>query len=377
MDLRNERGIALPIVIFTMVVIGAIVAGTFFLARQEARTGDNTLASATAAEAAEAGVAQVIANWSPATFNGIAVGDSMVLATSSLGGNASYTPTLSRLSPQIFLVRAVGRYQTAGVPPRSQRKVGVLARLDIPAVNMTSAITVRTGITISGSSQVSGVDSVPAGWGATCPPPGPMAPGVRDSSGNVNTSGACSGASCITGSPKVLVDSTITSSTFTQFGSVTFAQLAASANKIVSGTYNSVAPVTTGVPATCVRSNINNWGDPLNPLGACFDYFPIIYAPGDLRLTGGYGQGILLVAGDLDLAGGFEFYGPVIVQGTVRSTGTGGHIFGGLMAGAANLGTTLISGNSVVDFSSCSIDRALQGASLVTPLGERRWSQLY
>ncbi len=246
MEVRNERGIALPIVIFTMVIIGAIVAGTFFLARQEARTGDNTIASATASEAAEAGIAQVIANWSPSAYNGIAVGDSLVLTTTSLGGNASYTPTLSRLSPQIFLVRAVGRYQANGVPPRSQRQVGMLARLDIPAVNMTSAITVRTGITISGSSEVSGRDSVPAAWGASCPPAGPMMPGIRDSSGNVNTSGACSGASCITGNPQILVDPTITSAAFTQFGSVTFAQLAASANKTVSGTMNSIAPTTTG-----------------------------------------------------------------------------------------------------------------------------------
>ena len=40
---------------------------------------------------------------------------------------------------------------------------------------------------------------------------------------------------------------------------------------------------------------MDNWGDPATPTGVCFGYFPIIYAPGNLRISGGYGQGILLV----------------------------------------------------------------------------------
>ena len=83
------------------------------------------------------------------------------------------------------------------------------------------------------------------------------------------------------------------------------------------------------------------------------------------------------MAGDLDVSGGVEFYGPVIVLGTIRSTGTGGHIYGGVMSSNANLGTVLVSGNSVVNYSSCTIARALQGISLAAPLGERSWAQLY
>lgn len=381
MDLHSERGIALPVVIFTMVIIGAVVAGTFYLARQEARTGDNTMASVAAFEAAEAGVSQVIANWQPTSYNGIAPGSTVVLNTASLGGNATYTPTLSRLSPSLFLIRSAGRYQAGNSTPRSLREVGVLARLDKPVLNMTSAITVRVGLKISGSSQVSGIDSVPAGWDPDCPPPGPLAPGIRDSSGNVQTSGACSGGSCITGSPKIMTDTTITSNSFHQFGNVTFAQLAAGANKVITGTVNGLAPSVTNPPApavpACDYSVLNNWGDPLDPLGECYNYFPIIYAPGDVKLNGGVGQGMLLVGGNLDLTGGVEFYGPVIVQGTVKSTGTGGHINGGLMANNADLGVTLISGNSVVSFSSCSINRALTGASSVAPIEERSWSELY
>jgi hypothetical protein len=132
------------------------------------------------------------------------------------------------------------------------------------------------------------------------------------------------------GNPQILTDPTVSTNSFTQFGNTNFAQLAAMADLVVSGTINSIAPAVTGLPPVCNTAVATNWGAPLAPLTPCGNYFPIIYAPGDVRLTGGAGQGILLVSGDLDVSGGVEFYGPVIVMGTIRSTGTGGHIYGGV-----------------------------------------------
>jgi hypothetical protein len=242
---------------------------------------------------------------------------------------------------------------------------------------MNAAITTRTGLTVSGSSDVSGIDSIPNNWNTLCPPAGPTVPGIRDSSGNVSTSGACAGASCIVGSPQILTDPTVNTNSFTQFGSTNFAQLAARADFTVSGTINSIAPAISGSPSICNYSITTNWGAPLAPSSPCGSYFPVIYAPGNVRLTGGAGQGVLLVQGDLDVSGGVEFYGPVIVMGTITSTGTGGHIYGGVMSSNANLGTVLVSGNSVVNYSSCAIARALNGISLPSTLAERSWAQLY
>ena len=373
---RNDRGIALPLVLFVMVILGLVIAGTFYVARLEMKSGDNTIAAAQASGAAEAGIDSVLATWNSTVYNAMASSAETTMATVSLGGNSSYIPILRRLNNTLFMVRSEGREAFPGGGVQARRYVAQLLRLDIPQLAMNSAITTRTGITISGSSDVSGIDSVPAPWGAVCPPPGPAHPGVTDSSGNVVTSGACSGASCISGSPQILTDPTINSSTFTQYGNTNFFALAARANLTVSGTINGIGPQVTGSPSVCRTSLIDNWGDPLNPNAPCGNYWPIIYAPGDLTVTGGVGQGLLLVAGDLTLAGGVEFYGPVISLGTVRSTGTGGHIYGGMMASNANLGTVLISGNSVVNFSSCAIARALQGISIATPLGERSWAQL-
>jgi hypothetical protein len=379
-DMRtDERGIALPLVLFVLVIVGVIISGTFYIARLEQKTGDNAVAATQAAAVAEAGVDSVLANWSPSAYNNMASGTEIAFPTvTTLGGNASYTAVLRRLNSRVFMVRADGRQAFPGGGLAGRRQVAKLVRLDIPLIAMNAAITTRTGLTVSGSSDVSGVDSIPGSMGAICPPAGPTVPGIRDSSGNVTTSGACSGASCIVGNPQILTDPTVSTNSFTQFGSTNFAQLAARANFTVSGTINSIAPaVTVGPPSLCNYAITTNWGAPLAPFSPCGDYFPIIYAPGDVRLTGGAGQGILLVQGDLDVSGGVEFYGPVIVMGTIRSTGTGGHIYGGVMSSNANLGTVLVSGNSVVNYSSCTIARALQGVSLAAPLGERSWAQLY
>lgn len=376
--LRDRRGIALPLVLFVIVVLGAITAGSFYVARLEQRTGDNTLASVRALNAAEAGIANAVANWNGVAWNTTPVGTSVALGTVSLGGTSYYADTLTRINDNIFMVQSVGLDSLAPGRVRARRRLGVISRLDFPLINMRSAITVRNGIDISGSSEISGRDSVPAGWGAYCDPPGPMQPGIRDSSGNVTTSGSCSGASCIAGSPQIMVDTTINTSSFTQFGSTSFSQLAAEADKTVSGTLTGVGPTfNAGPPVTCRTSDLLNWGDPINNTSACFSYFPVIYAPGNLNISGGIGQGILLVQGDLTVQGGFQFYGPVIVLGTVSSTGTGGHFFGGLMASNASLDVTLFSGNSVVDYSACAITRALNGVGKVRPLAEHSWAQLY
>jgi hypothetical protein len=47
------------------------------------------------------------------------------------------------------------------------------------------------------------------------------------------------------------------------------------------------------------------------------------------------------------------------------------------MAANADLDPTVITGNSVVNYSACSVQRALQGAAVPRPFTERSWSQLY
>jgi Tfp pilus assembly protein PilX len=373
----DRRGIALVLALFAMVIATLLLTAVFYIARLEQRMGNNRIATTQAREAAEAGLSTVLGNWNTGTYNTMATGAVLTVPQTTVGGNASYSGSLRRMTPTTFLIQVEGAYRVGGQIV-TRRQLARIVRLTQPGINMNAAVTTRVGISVSGSSQISGRDSVPAGWGSECPPPGPTQPGIRDSSGNVTTSGACSGASCIEGSPRIETDPTVNSGTFNQFGDLDFSDLAAMADKVVGGTISGIGPTTNlGPPVSCRTADLANWGDPLNPAGVCGNYFPIIYSPGDVRLSGGWGQGILLVGGDLEIAGGTEFYGPVIVQGRIRSTGTGGHIFGGLMAANADFSVSLLSGNSVVNFSTCAINRALRGSARASAIRERSWAQAY
>jgi hypothetical protein len=354
--------------VFAIVVIGALVAGTFFAGRLEQRTGLNAMSGAQSFEAAEAGLADVLDDWDPAIYNVMAPGDTMTLPSASMGGNTWYVNRVTRLNDNLFQIISAGAKDDAGGNIMAQRVVGTFARLVIPMVDMSAAITVNGILTIGGSTQVSGIDRNPSGWGANCSSVTDTLAGIRSSSNSVVANGAdCASLNCVEGNPQFQGgDPTVDSTIFNNFGGITFDELAAMADIQVNGTLTGIAPsLTPTVPARCNRTDDNNWGEPYFGTGfaQCFNYFPIIYAPNNLRISGGRGQGILLVQGNLELSGGMEFYGPVIVQGTVSSTGTGGHIFG--------------TGNSLAQFSSCALERALRGSALARPLGERAWMQVY
>jgi len=65
----NERGIALAVAIFALVVIGALVAGAFYVGTQEQRVGRNTVLIQQALSAAEAGAYTQVSNWDAPTLN--------------------------------------------------------------------------------------------------------------------------------------------------------------------------------------------------------------------------------------------------------------------------------------------------------------------
>jgi len=355
-NLADDRGIALAISVFAMVVIGGLVGATFYVGHLEQRSGRNTMYAIQSFEASEAGLTSVLTTWN-GSYNSLAVGNTMTLPTVNLSGMVSFTPALTRLNSNLFLVKSTGRRTDAGGNIMAERTVGSLTRLLIPNVNMSAALTVNGALTL-------GTQDVP---------------GIRSSGTTVNTNGAnCNGLACVDGNPPFIGgDTTVTSQMFNDFGGITFAELAAMADHNVSGTITGLSPSLTGL--ACNTGDSGNWGEPLTgtAFGACYNHFPIIYAPGNVRLSGGRAQGILLVQGDLDLSGGVEFFGPVIVQGRVRSTGTGGHIYGGLMAAQADLDPSTLTGNSVAQFSSCSIARALQASANAIPLTGRSWAQLY
>lgn len=375
---QDERGIALAIAIFALVIIATLVTGVFFMARLEQRSGNNALWSTQAAEAADAGLSATLANWN-STFNAMATGTSQTLPTVPLPGNtARYTTTIRKISNQIFMVESRGE-RTGGGGVLSGTTVARLVRMYVPDIEIEAALSADGPVSVAGSSRVDGRDTDPTNW-PSCTAKDTVA-GVRTS----ETLKMIGKSAEVIGDPNsVTNDTTITPATFTE----PYDAFAGMADIVVSSWPVSDRPGPTSSGGVCTTSTNLNWGEPwrlpqTGTVTACTGHSPIIHIQGDAQLAGaggnvGRGQGILLVGGDLDLNGNFEFIGIVIVMGEVRTTGTGNKIMGALLAANAEIGEdTYLGGNPEVIYSSCSIATVLTQAARARPLAERSWVQLY
>ena len=379
--LHDERGMALAVAIFALVVVGALVAGAFFAGTQEQRVGENQRRVLTSLGVAEAGIQERVLVWDPATQNRIKQypESTVVIPTMNApGGTGSYGGNWYRMGPNIFLIDVTGNDQrsaagTVAGGGGARQRVGLIARIAPIEFNIRASLTTQGGVAVGGNAEIDGSDQIPTGW-ASCDPPGPAQAGVRDNGGTVGTSGA----GTVTGSPPVVNDPSVTSNSFTTFGGSTYAQLAARATIQHPGGNINTAPSFIG--GACNKADINNWGDPHNPTSACGNYFPIIHVNGDLQINNEQGQGILLVDGNLTVMGSWDFYGIVIIQGELRTAGGGtadAHFWGGVMAKNADLSTQNLNGHATLNFSSCSILAALQAQSPISPMRQRGWVQLF
>ena len=379
--LRDERGMALAVAIFALVVLGAMVAGAFFAGTQEQRVGENQRRVQASFGVAEAGAQERILSWDPSAMNKRPQypGDSVVIATSPTpGGTGSYGGYSYKLGPNLFLIDITGRDRAsaAGVVAGgggARQRLGFIARIAPIDFGIHASLTTQGGVKLGGNADVNGNDQIPAGW-TSCDPPGAGQPGIRDNGSDVTTSG--NGA--VQGNPPVVNDPTINNNTFTTFGGATFAQLAARANVTLPGGNYKTAPAVTG--GVCDKTNLTNWGDGENPNAVCGSYFPIIHITGTATLNGDQGQGILLVDGDLNVQGSYQFFGVTIIQGDLKTAGGGNtdaHFWGGVMSQNADLSIQNLSGKATLNFSSCSILAAQQATSPISLMRQRGWVQLY
>jgi hypothetical protein len=376
---RSRPGFALAVALAAIVIIGAIITGMFFASTQEYRISRNSAMQARALTAAEYGMnsimtpGQWVSTWNTAA-NGL-----LATKTYTPGDGGIDTVRVTKLNDGQFLITSTGR---VGVVKGGQarHRVGALVTLAIPQLNMLGALTTRGSAKVGGSSFLNGNDSTIANW--NCPPAGAGLPGLALPDTTKITTAGCNGLNCVSGTPKITQSpAAAKDSTYFNYGpGLDWAALTAAASKTVSSgsTMSGLGPTATA--GVCNTGDATNWGDPMHTTPAfasCQSYFPIIYAQGDLHITGGVGQGILLVEGDLTVTGGMAFYGPVIVKGSLSSAGTGGHFYGGVMAANVDLSQNSLLGNGVVQYSGCAISKALAGVATPTFAVGRSWAELY
>lgn len=366
---HHRRGFALVVALAALVIIGGLIVGVLFASTQEYRIGRNSIMQSRALTAAEYGMNLTLSDsvWQSA-WNNVTQTDT-VLGTYSFGdiaGGGLVSTRVVSLGNGNFMLVSEGRVG-AQLGAQARERIGAFVTLHTPQINLLGAVTTRGGLKITGSSQVQGEDTPVAEWG-DCPPAGDPMPGVTLAPGT-DFSNPCADKGCITGDPPVAYsDSADDIDTYTKFGDMDWDQLAALASKTVPNntTFSRLAPSFTSGGA-CNTGDLANWGDPLHEEAntACQSYFPIIHVTGNLKMTGGAGQGILLVDGNLNASGGVQFYGPVIVKGefSVTGNGQGARFLGGVMAANVDLADSKIAGNAVVTFSRCALTRALNGSA--------------
>lgn len=301
-------------------------------------------------------------------------GDATSLGSLTVGPNRTAERRLNRLSEHVFLLRSVGTRTDASGGQLARRSIGQLIRLVQLDLEVGAGLTAMGDVTLTGASEVSGIDEVPELWGGVDCPALENVPGIRYNDGSLKFSGQ----GTVAGAPDTLTDNSLTTSQMKS----DFDKLKTLATLIVSSNNPpATGPVHVGDPARCDKSVESNWGEPSIQTDACSSYFPIIYHNGNLALQGGRGQGILLVEGDLTATGGMVFYGPVFVTGTLTTAGNknqGAKFYGGVIAGNVALDdVTKMSGQALISYSSCAIRRALQNSSTPSPLRERSWVQIY
>ncbi len=390
----QREGFALAGALLAMVVVGALVTGSFFAASQEQAIGLTARYNDAALYVAEYGVNEAMASVPKTVLD-------TLKSTKTITGLAPTGPNGKPLGTDTVWVRPFGNlrvFVSKGVAtaadPRilgGRRVLAVVTRTANMAFPMDRAVQVFSGLKIGGSSLISGRDTFPDTLSAAFSQwRGCDTTGLHDAivAKEDSTVYKLSGASSIIG--PVEQDSTMNADDFFKYGDANYDMLASFANITYTGTWNPKPQPYANPDGTCNIANIENWGDPgtTDPsapavVPACKSYFPVIHVKGSLTLnSNGRGQGILLVDGDLSITGGFEFWGITVIKGKLSTQGTGGHLYGTVMAydmGLLEYDENAALGNSVVSLSTCAIERAADNApgfNRAIPLRMHSWMDL-
>src|SRR5881296_4776421 len=374
---QSEKGMALMMSLGAIVIIGVLMGGVLFVATQDYRIGGNTVRSTRAAAAAELGLNRVPVTWNLADNNRMRAGDTLKKAFTA-PGSATANVIITRLNGPFFWAVSEGYAGSMGSQASGRRRYGTLFRLDLPQMNILGAITTQGTTTVNGNVSVNGNDAAPAGW-ASC---GSTTQNVAGAAISPTTTATVNGSVTVNGNPPVLTTPAASdTNTYFNYGNSNYWSLANSANLVYPGgtTLNGVLPIAAG--ATCVASLIPaNWGEPNHtvPASPCETYFPIIHVLGNLSVNTGRGQGVLLVDGDMTVAGNFVFTGAVIARGALKMSGTGNKITGAVMSASVSVDDNVsLSGNTGIQYLSCALLAVLSANAYPRAARQRGWVDVF
>lgn len=363
-----------------MVVIGAIVTAGYTRASQNTRITSGIELAHGAFYSAEAGLEEALGTWRSDALKAIEPGTevdlgSQLLSTRGAGHHTGYRIRVRRLEDHLFLVRSEG-WDSAG-RRGARREVARMVKTETAGLPRPTALSILGSLSVGGSSRINGRQASDA----ECPPVAPDAPGVTTPDPALVTALS---EDHIVGDPTAIETApALNRDSLSTFGGLSLSELIATADvRFPSGIPANSRPGPSYRDAeneVCDTDDPLNWGEPMSGTG-CSDRIPVIHSKGNAEITGGRGQGILIVEGDLTMQGNAQFHGVVVVTGKLYMRGTGtittpGKIIGAavVFSGAEFSEESTVTGNSEIEYSSCRVDRALSASQRPRLIAKRSW----
>ncbi|HEX7052134.1 MAG TPA: polymer-forming cytoskeletal protein [Longimicrobiales bacterium] len=350
----RRDAMALLACVLVLLGLGTVSAALLYVGLQESRISRAGADVLRARLAAESAVRIALAMWDTREFRDMAPAE--VRALDAASPAAADRIVVERLAGSLYRIRA-----QATAPSGARARAGIVIRtLDIAELwrPFGAAITLRGDLRVDAQADVVGLDY--GDFAAQWTPDDCPAAAFTDL---VRTFGRAD-------LPATRVPDSVaaTEPGATRIGPLAPTTLADIADHVVTGDLTPAPAYDTGRCDTGVPAN---WGAPLAPDDPCGHFFPLVFAPGDLHVSGGAAQGVLIVAGDLTIDDGARFYGPVVVAGrvTIRDTST---IRGALIGS----GDVAVHDQARITYDPCAIWRALARApALNRPFrsGPRFW----
>lgn len=317
---RSNRGVALPIVVYTLLSLQVLIALVAMAAMHRTREVRLTSDFWRARASAEGGLWETLSR------------DSLAGQAGSFAAGGAYTTEVRPLGRQSLLVLSRGSVARSGTTVA----VGMLLRRPPNTPPLQHALSHRGVLTGTGS-----VAFVP-------PSPGDL-------------------ASC--GPP---VDGEVGAEIGIPDESLANWAWGPHAIELVDGLVQP-GPVVDG-EGHCVTGHRLNWGDPRSFQSACGSHIPSVHHAGDLTIVGGMGQGVLHVSGDLTLDAGFRYRGVIVAEGLLHLGIGGATIEGALIS--LGTGTHRIGGDLTVAPSRCFATMALSAGDSVVMFPDASWIEV-
>ena len=352
----RRAGIALVLAIVVLLLVEVMTSGVLLLATQFRLGAAAHTRSLRAEAAAETAVAATIANWQSGAFDTLPLGRIRSVAVGSQAPDEVVVARVERLASATYVISATARGGGARAYAIG-RSVALGRTLGRAALLQESNVALASGgpLLVGGDARLRAVaGDLPPEWAdSLCPRTEPL----PDPLVMLSAEPALVGSG-VTVSGQVGIDSTLALTDSVALAGVKWSELESIADRVETGALT-LAPRAAG--DACLTQAAGNWGDPLHPAAPCGRYFPLVYAPGDLTISG-VGQGILAVAGTLAITAGTHFAGAIVARDGITVEGDA-HVHGSL---PSRSGYALVDGANV-SYSGCAVARA----ALATPSSVR------